>query len=75
MKSRWLRVLGVLAFVLGLAGLSHAQPGGTVTFANNSSSRVVFAKSGAPATPGDNVLAALYWSPLDSSALDRKSVV
>jgi hypothetical protein len=48
-----------------------AAPPGTVTFANNSSSKIINGLTGAAVTLSDNVQAALYWAPAGSSSFKQ----
>jgi hypothetical protein len=58
-------LLLVLAFLFMGAFQVAAQ--GTVTFANEDSSKVMLGTNARPATLADNLLAALYWAPMGSN--------
>ncbi len=62
-------MFGILGLAVLLAAQSHAQSGGTVNFANNSSCKVLNAQTGNPVTTNDNVRAALYWGPPGAGTL------
>jgi hypothetical protein len=55
-----------LAFMVVVLSLP-AHGGGTVNFGNNSSNRIFNAHNGAIVTAAENLVAALYWSPLASN--------
>jgi uncharacterized repeat protein (TIGR01451 family) len=61
--------LGALAAVAVALAVTNsaAESGGTVNFGNHSSSRVINGQTSLPVQAGDNVRAALYWSPSASS--------
>ena len=59
----------LLAALVVPAGLRlNAQPSaGTVTFANNSASKLINGQIGSPINTNDHVQAALYWAPTESA--------
>jgi uncharacterized repeat protein (TIGR01451 family) len=66
-SARWLFCL----LFLTTAGLDAWAVGGTVTFANTSSSKVINGQTGNAATTADGLQAALYWAPLGSSTFTQ----
>src|SRR5882672_4537256 len=62
-------LVGCLALVLVCLD-AHAT-GGTITFANSSSSKIINSQTGNPVTTNDNIQAALYWAPLGSSTFTQ----
>jgi len=62
-------LLAGLWLVLGC--LDALAAGGTVIFANNSSSKVVNGLSGNAINTNDNIQAALYWAPIGSSSFTQ----
>src|SRR5437899_2265202 len=66
LRSESLRALAAsLALLFG--GLDAQAAGGTVTLANNSSSKVINGQTTNPVTTNDSIQAALYWAPPGSS--------
>src|SRR5438105_7478683 len=62
------RVCGLIAgWSLFFGCLNTSAAGGTVTFANNSSSNVINGQTGNPVTTNDGIHASLYWAPTGSS--------
>jgi len=60
--------LGLPAFFLATGIPTHAQSGGTVNFANDSSCKVI---NGQTASPATDVNAALYWAPTNSTSFTQ----
>ena len=68
MNSRIKQLFGIATFTLVVAAAGHAQTGGgTVSFVNSSSTKLINSLTGNPVTAADNVVAALYWAPVGSN--------
>jgi uncharacterized repeat protein (TIGR01451 family) len=68
--GQWKRTLMAAAIALAM-GSASAQTGGTVNFGNHSSSLVINGPTSLPVTAADNIRAALYWAPLESSTFGQ----
>ena len=61
------RVVVALALVMACLRLNAQPAGGTVTFGNKGSAKVINGQTGNPVTTSDQIQAALYWAPLGSN--------
>ncbi len=64
-------VSGLVALSLVFGNVSHAQVGGTITFANDSSCKIISGQTSNPVSSTNGVQAALYWAPINSASFTQ----